>query len=297
METLSTTTVDPIGSPIPGPTHGHGPGRRRRTIVAVTAVAALALGAGLATRDHGDAARATTPATPSDAPPSRRSTAPSVTTTPVPTPAADASSAAAPASPAAGAADPTPPAAPANDPSLFDAWLAGDDQLLRELATGPVADFLTARRPHETGGWTGPVCEGAAGSSYCDWSRPDVLLVFRTQNEPLVEGQPNPVFQAFFMPPGDGVAVWPFTTADQAADSQAAVAAGHQPWLLDPAAVAASYAAAELGWPDAVVDEQFSGSYLLTDPASGARASLSLSQPARQGPEGIWAVVSAGSAA
>jgi hypothetical protein len=294
METPSTTaTVLPVDNPIPEP--GRGPGRRRRTIVTVTAVAALALVGGLVSRDGGDPARTTTPSAPSTTSPARRSTAPSVTT-PITAPATGAAlPAAAPASPAVASADPTPPAAPADDPSLFDAWLAGDDQLLRELATGPVADFLTARRPHETGGWTGPVCDGAAGSIYCTWSRPDAQLVVRTSSEALAAGQGHAVFQAYFTLPQDGVAVWPFTTADQAAGTQAAVAAGHQPWLLDPVTVAASYAAAELGWPDATVDERQPGSYLVTDPTSGARASLTLSQPAHQGPEGIWAVVSAGS--
>jgi hypothetical protein len=94
------------------------------------------------------------------------------------------------------------------------------------------------------------------------------------------------------------VAVWPFTTAEQAGHTQAAVDAGHQPWLLDPAAVAVAYAEAELGWHDADVEvgEVAPGSYRVTDPASGVQAQLTLDQPAHHGPTGIWAVVQAGDA-
>jgi hypothetical protein len=182
--------------------------------------------------------------------------------------------------------------------SVFDAWLHGDDALLRELATASVADFLGARTPHDPDGWTGPTCEGAAGSSYCTWSQPGFELVFRMGNEDVALGRSHAVRSAFFWVPAGGVAVWPFTTMDQATAAQTGADQGHQAWLLDPAAVATHYAQAELGWPDAQVQPVplQDATYDVTDPASGVHAGVTLTQPQRRGPQGIWAVSSAGSA-
>jgi hypothetical protein len=99
--------------------------------------------------------------------------------------------------------------------------------------------------------------------------------------------------------PSDGVASSPATsdlagedlTADQAAQLQQAVDAGHQPWRLDEIAVAQAFVADRLGWAD--VDAR------LTDPqtvevanrADGATVTLQLQQPVREGTDGIWVVV------
>jgi hypothetical protein len=181
--------------------------------------------------------------------------------------------------------------------SVFDAWLHGNDRLLRELATESVADFLAARTPHEPGEWSGPRCDGAAGSTYCGWSQPGVELVIRVGNEAVAEGRDHAVMEAFVWVPAGSVAIWPFATADQAAAAQAGVDQGHQPWLLDPATVAAHYVQAELGWPDAQILQTSTqtATYGVTDPASGAHATVALAQPRRQGPTGIWAVIRAGS--
>jgi hypothetical protein len=82
-------------------------------------------------------------------------------------------------------------------------------------------------------------------------------------------------------------------TADQAAQLQQDVDAGHQPWRLDEIAVAEAFVAGRLGWTD--VDAR------LTDPQTvevanrpdGATVTLQLQQPVREGPDGIW-VVTAG---
>ena len=80
-------------------------------------------------------------------------------------------------------------------------------------------------------------------------------------------------------------------TADQAAQLQQDVDAGHQPWRLDAVAVGEAFVADRLGWTD--VDAR------LTDPqtvevenrADGATVTLQLQQPVREGTDGIWVVV------
>jgi hypothetical protein len=283
-------------------------GNRRRVVAVAAAVSVVGLvGGGLLARDGGGADRpstsARTEATVSTPPVHRRAAPPDMTTPPAAAPASPdgasaVSPAPAPASPAVAPAVTHPSTGPDVTASAFDAWRQGNEQLLRDLTTGPVADFLTAREPHETGEWTSLPCDGAAGSSYCPWARPDAQLVLRVANEAASLGQPHAVIGAFFTPPVDGIAVWPFTTAQQGAEAQSGVDQGHQPWLLDPAMVAESYALAELGWQNAgvEVDEVQPSSYVVTNPATGARASLTLAQPVRHGGGGIWAIVQAGPA-
>ena len=247
------------------------------------------------------AARPSTPRAPATTSPAHETAAPTTaappTTAPAGASAGDMSSATtAPASPAATPATAGVPGTPlAYGAATFDAWLHGTDRVLRKLATRPVADFLSATTPSEPGGWSGPTCEGAAGSTYCSWTRSDTELVLRIGNEAASLGQKHAVIDAYFTIPAGGVAVWPFTTAQQAADSQAAADEGHQPWLLGAESVAVTYASAEFGWQDAGAEQLAEPSvYRVTDPASGARADITLAQPARQGEGGIWAVVRAG---
>jgi hypothetical protein len=285
-------------------------GRHRRVAALVAAVTAVALvGVVLTHDDGGDAgAAAAGRPTPSSAPvttsPAHHGSGPALAAAPTPaTPAADASAgsatpaAAAPASPAAAAPAatrlPTSPEGYAS--AAFDAWTTGNDRRLEKLATGPVADFLEARTHHERGEWSGPACEGAAGSTYCAWTQPNAELVLRVGNEAAAAGRKHAVVEAFFTVPPGAVAVWPFTTAEEAANAQAGVDQGHQPWLLDAASVTVAYAQAELGWQDAGIDEVQPSLYRVTEPASGAHADLTLAQPVRQGSGGIWAVVRAGS--
>jgi hypothetical protein len=183
--------------------------------------------------------------------------------------------------------------------ATFRAWLQGNEARLSRLAAPPVAEFLLARAPESTSGWSSPECEGAAGSTYCTWTRPETQLVIRVANEAASQGQPRAVTEASFQPAGDDVAIWPFTTAEAAGNTQDQVDQGHSPWMLDPAAVSSFYASAVLGWADADVQQAQPDpvTFWVTDPATGAMAELVLDQPVRQGEGGIWAVTRAGSIA
>ncbi|HEY8525475.1 MAG TPA: hypothetical protein VIL48_10955 [Acidimicrobiales bacterium] len=207
---------------------------------------------------------------------------------------------ASPSSPSA-AVEAAAPAPRTQDPAryvaaAFRAWRTGDLAALDRYVPGAVLDFLAARAP-EAGRWSRPTCEGAAGSTYCTWSRSETRLTLRVANEPASQGEPDAVTSASFTPPAGGVAIWPFVTAEAAANAQEQVDQGHSPWLLEPSAVAGFYAGAVLGWDDAGVEPVRPGVYWLTDPATGARAEVELAQPARTGDGGIWAVVDARSVA
>jgi hypothetical protein len=180
--------------------------------------------------------------------------------------------------------------------ATFIAWGNGDLDTLSELAPPPVADFLAAR-PVDDAEWESPECEGAAGSTYCTWSIPWTQLTLRVANEAASQGQPHAVTEAFFWVAPDRVAIWPLTTAEEAQNTQEQVDQGHSPWMLEPTAVASFYASAVLGWQDATVEPVRPGAYWVTDPASGTMAELDLTQPAREGEGGIWAVTRAGSVA
>lgn len=88
-------------------------------------------------------------------------------------------------------------------------------------------------------------------------------------------------------PPAVGLP-WPARSAAEAAGLQQAVDGGAQPWLLDPAELALSYAAAAHGWTDAGVTVD-GASVLVTGPGGGTRK-LTVAQPDRVGPGGIWVV-------
>jgi hypothetical protein len=79
--------------------------------------------------------------------------------------------------------------------AAFQAWQQGDDATL-ELLTSPAAlAVLTAQAPG-TDEWTGPVCDGAAGSSYCTWSGSGEQLVLRVANQAASTGEPHAVHEA-----------------------------------------------------------------------------------------------------
>jgi hypothetical protein len=299
MEHLLTTTTA-VPTAVGG---GH---RRARQAAAVMAAVALAGGLLAFSGGGDDTGRAgpTTSAPVTTSPRqeiARPAPAPAAQSTPVPAAASTSqrpSADAAPVSPVGTPATASLPTSPEDyATAAFDAWLQGDDRRLTKLTTEPVTDFLGARAPDEPGEWSGPTCDGAAGSTYCAWAQPAAQLVLRVHNEAVSQGRKHAVAEAFLIPPAGGVALWPFTTAERAANTQAAVDEGHQPWLLGAESVAGAYARGELGWQDASMEQvQVQPStYRVTDPASGAQADLTLSQPARQGDSGIWAVVRAGS--
>ena len=79
-------------------------------------------------------------------------------------------------------------------------------------------------------------------------------------------------------------------TPGQLAELQQAVDQGHQPWRVEPAAVAQAFAAARFGWSAATATPTDGHTVEVTDPASGAKATLQLQQPVRTGAGGIWVV-------
>ncbi|WP_147253668.1 acyl transferase [Pseudonocardia hierapolitana] len=83
---------------------------------------------------------------------------------------------------------------------------------------------------------------------------------------------------------------WPAATPEAAAELQAQVDRGAQPWLLDPSEVAIAYAAAAHDWPDAEAYPGPDGTSVDVRNADGERLTLSLAQPGRTGSDGIWVV-------
>jgi hypothetical protein len=74
--------------------------------------------------------------------------------------------------------------------AAFEAWLAGDSATLRQLSTDPAYEVLTGRPPAAEDGWAPePSCEGAAGSTYCQWSGTDENLILRVGNEAVANGE------------------------------------------------------------------------------------------------------------
>jgi hypothetical protein len=82
-------------------------------------------------------------------------------------------------------------------------------------------------------------------------------------------------------------------TADQAAQLQQDVDAGHQPWRLDEVAVAEAFVADQLGWTDVNAHLTDPQTVEVTNQPDGATVTLQLQQPVREGPDGVW-VVAAG---
>lgn len=82
---------------------------------------------------------------------------------------------------------------------------------------------------------------------------------------------------------------WP---AGDPATLQSAVDAGSQPWLLDATEVALSYAAAVNGWTDADATRA-DGTTVLVRNRLGETIRLTVAQPGRTGPGGIWRVTAA----
>jgi hypothetical protein len=84
---------------------------------------------------------------------------------------------------------------------------------------------------------------------------------------------------------------WP-AGGDAAAALQEQVDAGSQPWLLDPAELARSFAATAYGWFEVTIEPVDDARVEVTEPGGG-RAVLTVAQPARSGLGGIWVVTAA----
>ncbi|MEZ5409513.1 MAG: hypothetical protein R2761_15905 [Acidimicrobiales bacterium] len=88
----------------------------------------------------------------------------------------------------AGDERPTEPAAYAE--AAFTAWRQGDQTRLRRLATDPAYAVLEDRPPSPNDNWSTPAtCEGAAGSTYCQWVGTGETLTLRIGNEAAATGQ------------------------------------------------------------------------------------------------------------
>lgn len=196
--TAATTTPEPES------TGRDGRGRRWAVVAAGAVVAAVAAGTAIAvTADGGDDTTTSASATVATTDEATTSSTGMTTTTGATTSSMDTATTEAPA-----VTDPTVTTTPGGtelprDPNgyaaaAFLAWQQGDDATL-ELLTSPAAlAVLTAHDPG-TGQWTGPVSEGAAGSSYCTWNGPEGQLVLRVANEAASTGQPHAVHEARFL--------------------------------------------------------------------------------------------------
>jgi hypothetical protein len=84
--------------------------------------------------------------------------------------------------------------------------------------------------------------------------------------------------------------LWPATTRAQAQELQHAVDQGHQPWLLSPRWVTTVYAQQVLGWAHPSVRRVGHAVYEVSLPTTNKTATLTLVQPVRHGPGGVWLV-------
>ena len=82
---------------------------------------------------------------------------------------------------------------------------------------------------------------------------------------------------------------WPAADPAAAAELQRSVDAGSEPWLLDPAEVAVSYATAAYGWTGAEAQPRPDG-HTVDVAEGGQKLTVSLTQPGRAGAGGIWVV-------
>jgi hypothetical protein len=172
------------------------------------------------------------------------------------------------------------------------AWTDGDRSRLDRLTTEPVGALLRARPARPADGWHGPECGGATGDTYCRWTGTASTLLVRVRNALASRGEDHATIGASFRAPPGGVALWPVTTFAEATNQQAEVDQGSSPWLVDPATVARFFARDRLGWSDVRVTRQPVGdSYDIIQTAGTGDVGVTLVQPARSGPGGIWAVL------
>lgn len=211
-----------------------------------------------------------TPASSTPGPTSPASTERAITTTSPTTSAADTVGS-------------TVPPAVAAAVSVFDAWTRSDPSAPSSNATAAVNDFL-ARYPASTAAWDGPQCEGAAGSTYCSWTSAELTVALRVSNQASV------VDEARLLPPPDGVAVWPITTATEAANTQQSVDEGHSPWQLDADTVATMFAENISGLDQPQLESIGTDPVTIRVTAGELELDLTITQPARTGAGGIWAI-------
>jgi hypothetical protein len=91
------------------------------------------------------------------------------------------------------------------------------------------------------------------------------------------------------------VGLWPARTLGYARTLQDRADADHQPWLLSPELVAASYGAAKAEMGDPVTRKVGRAAYDVGERNSEWAVTVYLAQPVRQGTGGIWVVTRTGS--
>jgi hypothetical protein len=175
--------------------------------------------------------------------------------------------------------------------AAFAAWQAGDLDRLGALVA-PEAFALFAAHPWSADDrWQPLACAGAAGSTTCEWAGASATLGVRLVDAAVAAGERAAIVESRLRPPPvESVAIWPFTTAEAAQNSQAEVDQGSSPWQLDPATVAQMFAQAELTWEEVEVSPVDEVTFRVTSPG-GAALDVRVTQPARSGPGGIWAVL------
>lgn len=180
-----------------------GRGRRRALVAVAVAVVVLvaAVAAALAARGDDDADSAT----PTDTTATEDSTTSSSDLTTTSTTGATTTTGAVTTEAPAVTNPPVttaPPMVLPTDPNAyavaaFEAWQQGDRATL-ELLTSPGALAVLEAHPPGTAEWSGPVYEGAAGSTYCTWTGPEEQLILRIANEAASTGQAHAVRSASF---------------------------------------------------------------------------------------------------
>src|SRR5690606_30614927 len=77
--------------------------------------------------------------------------------------------------------------------AAFDAWVAGDDAVLERMLAPEALEDLRQVNADPSADWEFSRCEGAAGSSYCEWIGPDGALTFRVVNEAAANGEDHAI--------------------------------------------------------------------------------------------------------
>src|SRR5690606_19494876 len=80
--------------------------------------------------------------------------------------------------------------------AAFEAWVAGGDAQLDRLLTPEALETLREIDADRSADWEFGRCEGAAGSSYCNWVGPDGTLTFRVANEAASTGREQAITEA-----------------------------------------------------------------------------------------------------
>ncbi len=82
--------------------------------------------------------------------------------------------------------------------AAFEAWKSGQLDRLHQLMTDDAYQVLASRAPSGDDQWSSAQCDGAAGSTYCQWHGAVDDLVLRVNNQAASLGDPQAVIEARF---------------------------------------------------------------------------------------------------